>query len=204
MKRILISLLSLVLIVCCLFASGCKKPKTFGEFCYNNIWLYSFASRDISYNEAKQIVQTGMSSTLYNGGVTLLSTTVTPLSVNPTDPLQAPLPADDLVNAVTSKYASVEIVTKYYVTGEKDQLTKVDTPMGTDFKSIIRYNELRILLEIDWRRQFVSRTTRLFTTGTPHTVCADEQRPTLPCAHRKACHHRKACPIHSESWRQGI
>lgn len=142
MKRILITVLSLVLIVCCLFASGCKKQKTFGEFSYNNIWLYTFAARDISYNEAKDLVHSGLSSSLYNnGGVTLLSTSVTPLSVNPTDPLEAPLPSDELVTAVTSKYANVEIITKYYVTGEKDQLTKIDTPMGTDFKNLIRYNE---------------------------------------------------------------
>ena len=135
MKRILISLLSLVLIVCCLFASGCKKAKTFGEFSYNNIWLYTFASRDISYKEAKDLVQSGMNSSLYNnGGVTLLS-------FNETDPLAAPLPTEDLVNAITSKYASIEIITKYYVTGEKDQLTKVDTLMGIDLKNLIRQNE---------------------------------------------------------------
>lgn len=143
MKRILTLLLAVVLLLSCLTATGCKKKHgTFGRFSYNGNWLTSFAVQDISYERAKGIVQKGEQSTLYtNGTPSLLSSPITNLSVNDTDPRELPLPEEDYVNAILTKYASITVVTKYYVTGEKKQLEKTDFIQGTDLKNLLRANE---------------------------------------------------------------
>ena len=143
MKRIITLLLAVVLILSCLMATGCKaKHKQFGRFSYNGNWLTSFAIQDISYETAKTIVHRGEQSTLYNGGTpSLLSTGITKLNVNDTDPFDLPLPEEDYVNAILTKYASITVVTKYYVTGEKKQLEKTDFLQGTDLKNLLRENE---------------------------------------------------------------
>lgn len=143
MKRIITLLLAVVLVLSCLTATGCKpKHKQFGRFSYNGNWLTSFAIKDISYETAKDIVHNGEQSTLYHGGTpSLLSTGITNLSVNDTDPFDLPLPSEDFVNAILTKYASITVVTKYYVTGEKKQLEKTDFLQGTDLKNLLRENE---------------------------------------------------------------
>ena len=143
MKRILTVLLAVVLLLSCLMVSGCKtKHKQFGRFSYNGNWLTSFAIKDIDYNTAKNIVEKGQNATLYEDKrPTLLSSNITNVGVNDTDPFELPLPTLDYVNAILTKYASITVVTKYYVTGEKKQLQKTDFIQGTDLKNLLRANE---------------------------------------------------------------
>lgn len=145
MKKILTSIVAaLLLIGCLLTATGCKKdPKRFGQFSYNDIWLYSFATTDISYARAKELVQSDEAPAIMyeKDGAALLASCAMPISVNPADPMNTPLPSETLVDSVLSKYASVEIVTKYYVTNEKDQQEKIDFLQGTDLKNMLRFNE---------------------------------------------------------------
>ncbi len=145
MKRIITFLLAVVLILSCLTATGCKpKHKQFGRFSYNGNWLTSFAIKDISFEVAKDIVHQGTQATLYQDNTpSLLSCGVTSLSVNDTDPFDLPLPSEDFVNAILNKYASITVVTKYYVTGEKKQLEKTDFIQGTDLKNLLRRNEFQ-------------------------------------------------------------
>ena len=144
MKRIITLLLAIVLIFTCLMTSGCKKKhKQFGMFSYNGNWLTSFAIKEISFESAKDIVHKGTQATMYQQNKTpsLLSTGITNLNVNSTDPFDLPLPSEDYVNAILTKYASITIITKYYVTGEKKQQEKTDFLQGTDLKNLLRRNE---------------------------------------------------------------
>lgn len=129
MKRKLLVIISLVLLLSTLLCSCGDDDKTFGEFSYNGISLYAFAKEDITYEQAKNLTQSENSPAIVS------------LSVNPGELGEAPLPSEALYNTVLSKYAMLEVVTKYYVTGEEDQLTKVDEVMGTDLKNTLKQNE---------------------------------------------------------------
>ena len=134
MKRILTLLLAIVLILSCLMATGCRRHQTFGRFSYNGKWLTSFAVKDISYSQARNIVSKGSKSALYqNNTPSLLSVDTTSQTI--------PTPSDALVTSILNKYASVTVITKYYVVNEKKQQTKENIIHGTDLKNALTDNK---------------------------------------------------------------
>lgn len=142
MKKITKILACMLVFVCC-FSTGCKKDNekttTFGEFSYEGKYLTSYAENEISANEAKNLIQNKTSaiscSVIKNDNAYSL------LSVNPSEPMDTPLPSKNLVDSVITKYASIEILTKYYVSEQENQQQKRDFLQGTDLKSVIEENK---------------------------------------------------------------
>lgn len=143
MKKVNIILAMILVFIAC-FGCGCgknnSKNNTFGMFSYNGKFLTTYAKKEISADEAKNITQEqnrpiiGLSTNENSKSLELFS-------VNPSKPMDTPLPSNTLVDSVITEYASVEVLTKYYVTGIEDQQTKTDFLQGTDFKNIIEVNQ---------------------------------------------------------------
>ncbi|MBR2988561.1 MAG: hypothetical protein IKC64_02425 [Clostridia bacterium] len=141
MKRNFILAIIFAFITC--ICVGCDTPgnptppKTFGYFSYNGKYLTSFASNEINAADAKTLIQSK------NIQASPLSTESGALfSVGSALSPDAPKPSSTLVNTVLSKYASVNVVTKYYESGKEAQQSKVDFIQGTDFKNVLEENEL--------------------------------------------------------------
>lgn len=142
MKKITKILAGMLVFVCC-FSTGCKKDDkkttTFGEFSYEGKYLTSYAENEISANEAKSLIQNKTSAISYS--VIKNENAYSLLSVNPSEPMDTPLPSKNLVDSVITKYASIEILTKYYVSEQENQQQKRDFLQGTDLKSVIEENK---------------------------------------------------------------
>lgn len=130
-KFLFIITLTVILSMAIMTMSACskrKEKKYFGQFGYNENYLTEYAVKEITANEAKILVSKNRSNQ-------------TPAkSVTPSNS-EYPTPSKTLVDAIITKYASVEITTLYYVTGQDEQKSKIDFLQGTDFKSIIEVNQ---------------------------------------------------------------
>lgn len=133
MKKKLITLgLVLVMILQVLVLASCGKAERFGMFGYNGHYLTAFATKELSAVEAKGII---------NDNYTMNADNIVLLSDISAMDREQPKPSEAFVDSLMAKYASVEVTTKYYVTGNDKQLTKVDLLMGTDLKNMILDNQ---------------------------------------------------------------
>lgn len=115
--KLCLAILSLATLVGCV-----KKPvkeeakKTFGDFGYNGIFLKEYATKQITVNEAKQLVSSPSNSVKRNSK------------------------SEDNVNAVLSQYSSLITIVKYYVSDKEEQQVRKDIYQGTDFKYLLSTN----------------------------------------------------------------
>ena len=131
-KKLITFALVLVMILQVLVLASCGQAEQFGMFGYNGHFLTAFAIREVNASEAKNII---------NDNYNLGTDTVVLLSDISAMDREQPQPSEAFVTALMAKYASVEVTTKYYVTGNDKQLTKTDKIMGTDFKNMILDNQ---------------------------------------------------------------
>lgn len=133
MKKKLITLgLVIVMLMQVLLLASCGQGERFGKFGYNGHYLTAFANKEITSAEAKDIIGENYAST---NKVVLLS------DISAMDRDQ-PKPSDEFVDSLMAKYASVDVITKYYVTGQDKQFVKEDKYLGTDFKNMIVDNQV--------------------------------------------------------------
>ena len=113
----------------------------FGEFTYNNYYLLSFAVANITALQAKKIAsesnltRTSSNNFANENELLLVAENSNLISF---ENLSTPT---NYVTKVLSNYSGVQINTKYFVEGNDKELEKVDSVLGTDFKSIIEKNE---------------------------------------------------------------
>lgn len=123
--------LAFVMMVVLAFSASCSEVKRFGEFGYLDNWLTDYAVSEITAQKLKSTIgelggfssskSANTSDVLVNAGV-------------------EPLPTEEMVAFITSKYSSCDITTLYYVADMDEQQSKVDTLQGTDFKDMIEKN----------------------------------------------------------------
>ena len=121
LSKSLICLSSLLML-----ATSCSPSeffKQFGEFSYKGTYLNEYAVKDITVDEAKELID---------------------IDVNPSMikklRFDADVVAKDTVKAVLAKYASLEITVKYYIEESDDQQTRVDLYQGTEFMYLLTSN----------------------------------------------------------------
>jgi len=121
---ILIGIFSLMLSGCNFSKSEAKNQ--FGDFSYNGNFLKEYAVKQINVDEAKDLIyleDNQIKLTNYNEMVIdkeNLSSTI---------------------KTILTKYASVEIVVKYYVSGTEEQQVRKDLYQGTDFLYMLTQND---------------------------------------------------------------
>ena len=138
MKRInklLITLLAAISISSCDDVNAPIRRYNFGQFGYNGIFLEEYATKQITINEAKQLVK---------------------LPSNPTN-VKRGLPNDDSVNKVLSNYASLTTTVKYYVSDQEEQQVRSDLYQGTDFKYLLETNHYEPFGQMNVRYVFVDQ-----------------------------------------------
>lgn len=143
MKKVNIIMVMILIFIAC-FGSGCNKNNEnvpFGMFSYNGKHLTAYATKEISAEEAKTITQEQSRPIIGFSTNVKKEKPIDLFSVNPSSPINTPLPSTALVDSVITEYASVEVHTKYYVTGIEEPQTKTDFLQGTDFKNIIEINQ---------------------------------------------------------------
>lgn len=112
-------------------AKSPAKSAYFGEYGYKGKYLKEYASKEISAQEAKQIV--GSSSIYLNKSISI----------------------DDAYK-VLDIYGSLEAKVKYYVEEEEQQQVRVDFYQGTDFKQLILSNYYQPFAQMSVNYLFVS------------------------------------------------
>ena len=144
-------IISLILSVLLCFCVGCIEmpedpeafvPVKFGYFSYNGKSLTAYAHKEITAQQAKNIVQNKQKAVVQSvkeKGETRNDLVL--LSINPADVSKTPAPSKVLVDETLDKYASLNVTTKYYVSGDVNQQSKTDFLQGTDLKSILEANQ---------------------------------------------------------------
>lgn len=117
MKKI-IKVTSLLLALVAL--SGCDKALSlennhFGDFSYNGIFLNDYAKKQITVEEAKDLVDLNVNASKRRG------------------------PSESVQTLLTS-YASLVTTVKYYVSDREEQQVRKDIYQGTDFKFLLDSN----------------------------------------------------------------
>ena len=106
--------------------ASCQKNKgsdaKFGNFDYNGIFLKEYAAKEITNNEAKDLVDVASTSGLVR----------TRQEVNKPD--------INNVQAVLTKYGSLTTIVKYYISDKEEQQVRKDLYQGTDFKALLESN----------------------------------------------------------------
>jgi len=122
------NLLVMGLCACALASCGnnnVKGEEQFGDFSYNGNSLKEYAINEISVNEAKKLIN------LESDVVRLTSYDTTVVEKNS-------LP--DTIKTILTKYASVEVTVKYYVSESENQQVRKDLFQGTDFMYLLTEN----------------------------------------------------------------
>ena len=105
-----------------LMVTGCNKTNVasarlnFGDFSYHGIFLKEYATKQITVDQAKQLVDITPN----------MRKTSRALSNN--------------VQTVLTKYASMNTIVKYYISDREEQQVRKDIYQGTDFKSLLESN----------------------------------------------------------------
>ena len=94
-----------------------NKKTTFGEFGYKNTFLKEYATKEISVDEAKALVDVP-STTLRAAGTS----------------------TKENVEIVLEQYASLITTVKYYIDEKEEQQVRKDIYQGTDFRSLLEMN----------------------------------------------------------------
>lgn len=102
--------------------SACKlfqkdEVNQFGDFTYNGIFLKEYAVKQITVNEAKDLVDPGESLVKKSRAA-----------------------SQENVSTVLSKYASLTTIVKYYISDKEEQQVRKDIYQGTDFKYLLDTN----------------------------------------------------------------
>ena len=135
MKKTLLTIMISVFLCCAFLLSGCGGSKDstvsvrFGEFGYNGRYLTAFATQNIQPDKAKQILSDNMGSNVMSVSALSVASEVNPA------------PDQTLVDFVLARYAGCHIITKFYVEGSEEQVSKTDYLIGTDLKNMIVENK---------------------------------------------------------------
>ncbi len=120
----LIKLTGVLLAIATLAACDSGKAKedtTFGDFSYNGVFLKEYATKQITVEQAKTLVDITLSnSDLHKREY------------------EATLSSD--VEIVLTKYASLVTTVKYYISDRAEQQVRKDIYQGTDFKFLLETN----------------------------------------------------------------
>ena len=113
-------------------ANGEDSITQFGEFGYNGIYLTAYAKHQLTFDEAKQLVNKNSSVASFN---------TRPASARLLSITQLPLPSEELIEYYVNKYSACQITTNYYIEGSGDKQIKTDIIQGTDLRNAIKGNK---------------------------------------------------------------
>ena len=134
--RVLVMIVALML----LFSlSGCSfgangRNKQFGAFSYNGVSLVEYAVKQITAQQAKEIVPLANSMPIASASVGTYSIR------NQTTPEDNTLP-NEVIKAILTNYSGCCITTKYYLENDDQLQSKTDKIVGTDFKNLLEQNQ---------------------------------------------------------------
>ena len=137
MKRLTTLLLSMLALTSCNLNSGANDTN-FGDFGHNGLFLTEYATKQITVNEAKELVDIESTSpsrrSLYDEENT---------------------PSEDSLTAVLTKYASLSATVKYYISDREEQQVRQELYQGTDFKFLLETNHYEPFGQMSVRYLFV-------------------------------------------------
>lgn len=132
--KTMVALLGIIAMTGCSNKSSVKVDESFGDFSYNGIFLKEYATKQISVDEAKSLVDIdlGSFSQMKRSRNTAENTEI-----------------------VLTKYASLITTVKYYISDREEQQVRKDIYQGTDFKYLLDTNHYEPFGQMSVRYLFV-------------------------------------------------
>ena len=115
-------------LLCAGALTGCNQNaeamgNSFGNFGHNGVFLTEYATKQITVDEAKQLVD------IIPASLTRRSLNDTEREIN-----------NDNIHTVLAKYAFLTTTVKYYISDREEQQVRQDIYQGTDFKYLLENN----------------------------------------------------------------